>query len=75
MTKLEALKNIAQSTGIKDVSVFEWSPTDKRKTVKTYIFSIPQVYTSPMLDYDNMNHFILGFTQAQRLIKLNKVAP
>ena len=66
--QLEALTNAANSTGLPDLKVFEQCLQDKRKTVAKYFLKLGKTLISPVLDYDNMNHFILGFIRAKKLL-------
>lgn len=68
MTKLEALTNAVKSTDLSGLKVYEKYSEDKRKTVKKYFLSINDTTISPVLNYDNMNHFILGFSRAKKIL-------
>lgn len=59
---LEALQNFGNTLNLKIVEEFAH---DKRKTVKKY-FAINKEGTksSPVLDYNGMNHFMLGWHNA-----------
>ena len=61
MTQLEALNNAAKSTNIEGISVHQKVYDDKRKTTNRYFLQLGNTTISPSLDYENMNHFILGF--------------
>ena len=39
---------------------------DKRKSTK-YVLAIAGVSISPVLDYENLNYFILGFIKAKKI--------
>ena len=69
ITELEALQNAVISTDFTGLSVHE-KPfyEDKRKTVKKYFLQIDKVTISPVLDYENMNYFILGFSKANKIL-------
>lgn len=61
-TELEALQNAADGVGL---IVNEKYIQDKRKTVKKYFLWHGRHGTvSPVLNYDQMNHFILGWIRA-----------
>ena len=62
MTELQALQNA--STGL-SLTVHEKYTQDKRKTVGRYFLTDRNGTTvSPVLDYEQMNHFILGWSRA-----------
>jgi hypothetical protein len=63
MTELEALQNAAKDLGL---TIYEHNTTDKRRTVKKYFAAeeIGNAKTSPVLDYDQLNHFLLGYRSA-----------
>lgn len=65
MTELQALENAVKSVGLNGLQVHEYMQTDKRKTTKLYFLTHFGSTISPRLDYKNMNHFILGFINAQ----------
>lgn len=67
MTELQALQNHAQSLKIEGLLVSEWQEQDKRKTSKKYIVSINSQSISPVLDYENMNVFLLGIGKAEKI--------
>ena len=72
MTEFEALQNAVNSIGNSLISLHEKNSEDKRKTIKKYFLSHSDAGTiSPCLDYEQMNHFILGFAKACKLF-LNK---
>lgn len=58
MTEIEALKNAANDL---ELFVHEKFTQDKRKTVKTYFLTQNGTTVSPVLDYENMNCFLLGW--------------
>ena len=63
MTELEALQNACDN----GISVREYFTQDKRKTIKMYYATLNGTSISPVLDYENLNHFILGFNKAVKL--------
>lgn len=69
MTQLEALNNAATSANIQGLSVLEAYQNDKRKTIPLYCLVLGNETVSPKLNYDKMNHFILGFNKALKLFK------
>ena len=40
---------------------------DKRRTVNKYFATLDGISISPVLDYENLNHFILGFSKAKSI--------
>jgi len=56
--ELEALQNAANDLGIE---IYSKNQEDKRKTVKLYFAHSNGSTVSPVLDYENMNHFLLGW--------------
>jgi hypothetical protein len=65
MTELEALKNATSGLGLE---VHEKQQEDKRRTVKMYFLQIGKTSISPVLDYENMNHFLLGYRRAAQIL-------
>jgi hypothetical protein len=63
MTELEALQNACDN----GLVVREYFTHDKRKTIKMYYATLNGNSISPVLDYENLNHFILGFNKAVKL--------
>lgn len=61
MTEHEALQNAANSL---ELFVHEKHNEDKRKTVKKFFLTQSGTTVSPTLDYENMNHFILGWSNS-----------
>jgi hypothetical protein len=61
MTELEALQNAANSVNLQ---VHQKHEHDKRKTTKLYFVNRGNETVSPNLDYENMNHFILGWSRS-----------
>lgn len=64
----EALNNAVRSTGIADLVVHYKFEHDGRKKVPKFFLMLGSSSISGVLDYKEMNHFILGFSKA---IKLN----
>ncbi len=68
-TELESLTNAANSNKIVTLTVHEYLTDDKRKKVKHYFLNaFGRGTVSPKLDYENMNHFILGFNNACKIL-------
>lgn len=71
MDKINALQNAANSCGIDGLKVNIKFSQDKRKKVEMFFLTLNGTCISPVLDYCNMNHFILGFTRAANLMDGN----
>jgi hypothetical protein len=67
MTQLQALENAVNSVKIEGLKINQYYFEDKRKKTEMYFLSLNNNCISPKLDYDNMNHFILGFSKALSL--------
>lgn len=65
--EMEALQNAASSLNM-NIIVQEYIHGDKRKNNKYYL-SQNGVSISPVLDYDNLIHFILGLGKMQEILK------
>ena len=70
-TQLEALNNALNSFGLKNVILHEKQYSDKRKKVSKFFLQQGAKTISPVLDYNEMNHFILGMGTMQRLTNYN----
>lgn len=57
-TEIQSLQNSANNLGI---VIHEKQYEDKRQKIKMYFATINGTTTSPVLDYENMNHFLLGW--------------
>lgn len=57
-TEIESLQNAANDLGI---VIHQKQYEDKRQKIKKYFATINGTTTSPVLDYENMNHFLLGW--------------
>ena len=66
-TKLEALNNGLIYFGLKNVILHEKQYSDKRKKVSKFFLQQGAETISPALDYNEMNHFILGMGTMQKL--------
>lgn len=67
ITELQALQNALSD--LPDLQVHEKHFGDRRNTLKKYFLHNETTgeTISPVLDYDNLNHFILGFSRAKKL--------
>ena len=66
-TQLEALNNALQYLGLKNINLHEKQYSDKRKKVSKFFLQQGAETISPVLDYNEMNHFILGMGTMQKL--------
>ena len=66
--ELEALTNMANNIHVHGLTISEKYFEDKRKKVAMYFLKLGNCTLSPVLDYDNMNHFMLGFLKAKKLL-------
>lgn len=65
--ELNSLQNMADASGL-SIVIHEKIIHDKRNKVKKYFANIEGKGTiSPVLDYSNLNHFLLGISQAKEL--------
>lgn len=73
ITEIQALQNAANDFNL---IIYEKPTQDKRKTVKHYFANRGNETVSPNLDYENMNHFLLGWIKANKYkSKVEKAAP
>ena len=70
-TQLEALNNALSYFQIKNIILHEKQYSDKRKKVSKFFLQQGEKSISPVLDYKEMNHFILGMGTMQKL-NINK---
>lgn len=66
ITEIQALQNAAISLGL---TIYEKFQEDKRRTVGRYYAQNGDSTVSPVLDYGEMNHFLLGWRRALDTIK------
>ena len=69
ITQLEALNNAVNYFGLKNIILHEKQNSDKRKKVSKFFLQYGAKIISPVLDYNEMNHFILGMWTMKKLIK------
>ena len=63
MTELNALENAVISSKLDGLTVHEKYTQDKRKSIKMYFLTLHGASISPVMDYENTNHFILGLSK------------
>ena len=66
-TKLEALNNAVSYFGLKNVILHVKQYNDNRRKVSKFFLQDGAKTISPVLDYNEMNHFILGMGTMQKL--------
>ena len=66
-TQLEALNNAVSYFGLKNVTLHKKQYNDKRKKVSKFFLQQGAETISPVLDYNEMNHFLLGMGTMQKL--------
>ena len=65
--QMEALQNALNSFGLKNVILHEKQYSDKRKKVSKFFLQQGAETISPVLDYENMNSFIMGIGSYKRI--------
>jgi len=73
ITEIEALQNSANTL---ELTIYEKPQDDKRKTIKKY-FAVKNgdkngESVSPILDYEQMNYFLLGWRRCLKYILTTK---
>ena len=66
-TESEALNNGLNSFGFKNINLHEKQYSDKRKKVSKFFLQQGENRISPVLNYNEMLHFILGMGTMQKL--------
>ena len=66
-TQLEALNNALSYFALKNIILHEKQYSDKRKKVSKFFLQDGAKTISPVLDYNEMNSFILGMSAMQQL--------
>lgn len=67
ITEIQALQNAANDFSL---TIHLRTVFDKRKTTKKYFANRGNETVSPNLDYENMNHFLLGWRNC--VMSINK---
>ena len=67
-TQLEALNNAVVSMNLEGLEVRKYIQHDNRKKIGKFFLILNRTSISQTLNYDNMNHFILGMIKMQNLI-------
>ena len=66
-SQLEALNNAVVSMNLEGLEVRQYIQHDNRKKIGKFFLRLNGNSISPILNYDNMNHFILGMMKMQKL--------
>ena len=66
-TQLDALNNSISYFGFKNINLHEKQYSDKRKKVSKFFLQDGAKTISPVLNYNEMNNFILGMRTMQNL--------
>lgn len=70
MEEIQALQNAADSVKLPGLQVHAKIFEDKRKS-KKYFLQYGNRTLSPVLDYSNLTHFILGIIRAKEILNNN----
>ena len=70
-TQLEALNNALNYFGFKNINLHEKQYSDKRKKVSKFFLQQGAKTISPVLNYNEMNNFILGMRTMQNITNNN----
>ena len=70
-TQLDALNNAVVSMNLEGLEVRQYIQHDNRKKIGKFFLRLNGNLISPILNYDNMNHFILGMMKMQNLTNNN----
>ena len=60
-TELQSLQNFGDALGL---TIHEKFNEDKRRTVKKYFACLGTTSVSPVLDYEQLNYFMLGWSKS-----------
>lgn len=66
-TQLEALNNAVVSMNLEGLEVLQYIQHDNRKKIGKFFLRLNGTSISPILNYNEMNHFILGMDTMQKL--------
>ena len=66
-TQLEALNNAVVSMNLEGLEVLQYIQHDNRKKIGKFFLRLNGTSISPILNYNEMNHFILGMGTMQKL--------
>lgn len=71
--QIRSLENALKSIHLYGLELHAKNEHDKRKTVPKFFLTIHGNSISPVLDYDRMNHFLLGFMKASKLLAKGEI--
>lgn len=66
--KIEALQNAVNSMKVQGMELYIKQTQDKRKKINRYFLTLNKTTISPVLDYTQMNHFIMGLSRGLKLV-------
>ena len=66
-TQLEALNNAVVNMNLEGLEVLQYIQHDDRKKIGKFFLRLNGTSISPILNYNEMNHFILGMGAMQKL--------
>ena len=69
--QLNALNNAVVSMNLEGLEVRQYIQHDNRKKIGKFFLRLNGNLISPILNYNEMNHFILGMMKMQRLTNNN----
>lgn len=67
LRELEYLKNAVNYSQVENLEVHIWLDNDNRKKIPKFVLTHKKNTISPVLNYDKMNHFLLGFNKCIKL--------
>jgi len=67
--ELESLNNAVVSMNLEGLEVLQYIQHDNRKKVGKFYLRLNGTYISPTLNYNNMNHFLLGMTKMKKIFE------
>ena len=70
-TQLDALNNALNYFGFKNINLYEKQYSDKRKKVSKFFLQQGEKRISPVLNFNEMNCFILGMAAIKELTNNN----
>lgn len=65
--ELESLNNAVVNMNLEGLEVLQYIQHDDRKKIGKFFLRLNGTSISPILNYDNMNHFILGMTKMKKV--------
>jgi hypothetical protein len=65
----EALENHLSCVNNRNLKLYQYIANDKRKTTPKFFIQNGKSTISPALNYNDMNHFILGMSRANQILR------